>query len=865
MKAAGKNLFILLIILGTIPGCAKRAPDPWTLNMLQSTSDHALLTMVVRQDRWQQARKTLAALAKLDPSGQLARISDSKDMNSALSVLLEPKPGAKNQQKLDHIEGLDPKKPIVAALFQPVPGDVALAARSMLLPSMKQIKSSGIPGIRHTVLLSATKVKTLMKDLRDFMIHMGFDELDKGQDKDSGSLFFQLKQNSFVALIPEKNRVRIEIVQDEILPDPGAQKRISSLLQHMAEPHPKSKSKFNSPAWRMTLDGKHLAAIHIRPWILRELSPQVGASQIAAALAYADPSQKAMLLAMGMSEVANGFLLMSRHNAEIEDVAMGLDLAGGLRITYVAGLTEYGEKIYKAGETKTPFDLMPKDKKAILAAWNRMDLSSIINSAKPLEAFSKAKNLNEARQAIMEGGFFVYLHFLLTSPVGISRTIMDLAPGDFSKKIPKGFTFVINALTPGVQDGIKASASLGFADGADTSWIKSGLMATGLGEKIQFSTDSEKDGVLVRMAMGMDAGKAFSSGKYSKNELAGASIDLQRLMNLHAFGIGAGKSLFERFDTLETKAWMKDRTFMAELLLPLAENKQSSTKTKWSDMALYGGSDWSSLAPSDKQSKGQQCMKQITRHMVKAFGAVAYAAPDQKGRLLAKSISELDAPLKCAMEQADTKAQAIKTRAVLVIYAADLMEENSDRQAALAILSKACKQGVEAACDHAEKLAAKPEPHPAKVTAETAPKLGILGTKSNTGISGVLGVHGSGGLAGTGIERQKQAAKPVSNKLIVIGSLPIEVIRRVMRTHINEFSYCYQRELLRNPKLSGKIMIKFTINEKGSINTAKVSHSTMNNKSVESCLTNKIKRIKFPQPKGGGIVIVNYPFIFKSN
>jgi len=34
---------------------------------------------------------------------------------------------------------------------------------------------------------------------------------------------------------------------------------------------------------------------------------------------------------------------------------------------------------------------------------------------------------------------------------------------------------------------------------------------------------------------------------------------------------------------------------------------------------------------------------------------------------------------------------------------------------------------------------------------------------------------------------------------------------------------------------------------------------------VENCVTKIILRIQFPSPKGGGIVLVSYPFIFTSS
>jgi len=44
-----------------------------------------------------------------------------------------------------------------------------------------------------------------------------------------------------------------------------------------------------------------------------------------------------------------------------------------------------------------------------------------------------------------------------------------------------------------------------------------------------------------------------------------------------------------------------------------------------------------------------------------------------------------------------------------------------------------------------------------------------------------------------------------------------------------------------------------------------VRQSTMKNKAVEDCIASRVKRFKFPAPKGGGIVEVSYPFIFKAS
>ncbi|MBW1871239.1 MAG: energy transducer TonB, partial [Deltaproteobacteria bacterium] len=123
-----------------------------------------------------------------------------------------------------------------------------------------------------------------------------------------------------------------------------------------------------------------------------------------------------------------------------------------------------------------------------------------------------------------------------------------------------------------------------------------------------------------------------------------------------------------------------------------------------------------------------------------------------------------------------------------------------------------------------------------------------------------LGGIGIGGL-GTFV---KGSGKPKNEIIIGGGSLPIKVIQGVIRKNVNLVRYCYEKELIKNPGLSGKVTVRFTISPSGRVQQAKVKSSTLNNKTVEKCITHVVRRWKFPKPKGGGIVVVNYPFIFKT-
>jgi hypothetical protein len=139
----------------------------------------------------------------------------------------------------------------------------------------------------------------------------------------------------------------------------------------------------------------------------------------------------------------------------------------------------------------------------------------------------------------------------------------------------------------------------------------------------------------------------------------------------------------------------------------------------------------------------------------------------------------------------------------------------------------------------------------------SADGLGGLGTKGRgSGRSGYGSGSGNFGKKGTG------GLGKIGGDPIILGALDKSLIDAVIKRHMNQIRYCYQRELTKNPNLGGKITVKFVIAKDGTVSKASKKSSTMNSKAVEGCITNRFMRFKFPEPKGGGIVIVSYPFIF---
>ena len=95
------------------------------------------------------------------------------------------------------------------------------------------------------------------------------------------------------------------------------------------------------------------------------------------------------------------------------------------------------------------------------------------------------------------------------------------------------------------------------------------------------------------------------------------------------------------------------------------------------------------------------------------------------------------------------------------------------------------------------------------------------------------------------------------------GALDKDIIRRIVRAHINEVRYCYNQALARDPNAKGRVAVQFTIGGTGKVPSAVVQETTMKDAGVGNCIAQAVKRWTFPKPEGGGSVIVTYPFVLE--
>jgi hypothetical protein len=92
-------------------------------------------------------------------------------------------------------------------------------------------------------------------------------------------------------------------------------------------------------------------------------------------------------------------------------------------------------------------------------------------------------------------------------------------------------------------------------------------------------------------------------------------------------------------------------------------------------------------------------------------------------------------------------------------------------------------------------------------------------------------------------------------------SLDRNIIRRHVRRNIQKIQYCYEQELMSNPSLTGRVDVRFVVGGNGNV----VQSTGSGMPPVDACVAQVIAGIQFPAPQGGGVVVVNYPFIFDAS
>jgi hypothetical protein len=106
--------------------------------------------------------------------------------------------------------------------------------------------------------------------------------------------------------------------------------------------------------------------------------------------------------------------------------------------------------------------------------------------------------------------------------------------------------------------------------------------------------------------------------------------------------------------------------------------------------------------------------------------------------------------------------------------------------------------------------------------------------------------------------------RPIEQGADVIGRIPPESIKRVIRANFPRLRACYDAGLRRDPGLHGSIRARFVVDATGAVESASSSGGTLGDPSVEGCVVGVFRSLSFPEPERGK-VLVTYPIEFGSD
>lgn len=148
----------------------------------------------------------------------------------------------------------------------------------------------------------------------------------------------------------------------------------------------------------------------------------------------------------------------------------------------------------------------------------------------------------------------------------------------------------------------------------------------------------------------------------------------------------------------------------------------------------------------------------------------------------------------------------------------------------------------------------------------------LRGVKTGTGgtgkVANVAGLRGAGSIAGgdtgSGGGERRVSGIVKSEAPSVDGELDPNIVTKEVKARMGAIKACYERALKRNPSLSGKVVVRWTITAAGTVSGIDIDQDSLGDSEVTSCIKSLVARWRFPAPSGGA-VDVSFPFVFQAS
>lgn len=106
--------------------------------------------------------------------------------------------------------------------------------------------------------------------------------------------------------------------------------------------------------------------------------------------------------------------------------------------------------------------------------------------------------------------------------------------------------------------------------------------------------------------------------------------------------------------------------------------------------------------------------------------------------------------------------------------------------------------------------------------------------------------------------------EPILPQPIVVGGIAAEAVDAGIEAQMEGIRACIEAERAKHPDLAGKVLVKFTIAQDGSVREATTRSTSLRNPASEACLIARVVEARFPPLQSGRLAIVHYPFDFPS-
>lgn len=646
---------------GARPAETPKADDALA-GWVDAVGDRALLTVVAQPEA---LASTIAAwaprVARLDP----AFAEKQRDPIAALEAGFGALPG------------WDRSRPIVAGLFEPAFAAPAGAITPQLPDPL--VRPGMPPPLRHRILIPASDPAKLSGALTGALMKRGWRA--DGERLRAGPL-------TALRIFAEDGRTRVEIATGGPAPDdwsiPGG-----------------PSARTPAHAALVATEGGPLRAL-LRPWHLRAVFTQHGATQMFEALAMAGSGVAERLVAHGTGLLMMAEGLMHSARPEMDDWMVELrGDAAGVSLRSVISLTEAGAALLE-GRGHAP--LTPRDDAAAHLAL-AADLRGMLDAAdQPTPAGVDGRGL---ARMYAECGPGCPLHTLTRSPLGGAKLLLAAA----ARETPLA---TLGARAPQVAffgvDGPRPRVALAFQvpAGADLAPVRAAMAEARIEPAPELWTRALPDGTQA-VVIGLGVGRDAFGDPASDAPLGRLSLRSEKLSGLPP----ELARVAAEFAGVEGRLDRTGRALIGQIRVGFDTAPTPPTA------AAPIATDYEGPIHAAEETEASACLRRAERGAVEALTAVASAPPEMRGRLMAAALAEMEGPLSCA-EQAPALAPAVKGLRRVVLLSTSRSALDGWRPAeAIARLRPLCLAGDEAICARLKAAEARPAPKLTELPAAT--------------------------------------------------------------------------------------------------------------------------------------------------